>query len=128
MRAMRLNKPSPAARSERDHALACRFRARGQPSVAIRIRFRSVSSAPPSSPTASALAHHDNPVADIDELLGVGRGEQDARARLRASSDQMRLISRRAPTSTPRVGIDHDEDAGLRSEPAGDLHLLLIAA
>ena len=74
------------------------------------------------------MAHHDDPVADIDELLGVGRGEEDARGRASASSDQMRLISRRAPTSTPRVGIDHDQNAGFRSEPAGDLHLLLIAA
>ena len=31
----------------------------------------------------SAVAHHDNPVTDIDELLGVGRGEEKRVAGLR---------------------------------------------
>ena len=49
-------------------------------------------------------------------------------AAARASSDQMRLISRRAPTSTPRVGSIRIRIARLGGQPARDLHLLLVAA
>ena len=40
-------------------------------------RFRSVRSAPDELADASAVPHHDDPVADVDQFLGVGRGEQD---------------------------------------------------
>ena len=87
----------------------------------------SLSSAPLSSPTRAAVAHDDDAVADVDQFLGVGRGEQDGLPAGREVGPDALDLAPRADIDAARR-VDQDEDAGVGREPAGDLDLLLVAA
>ena len=91
--------------------------------MALRVR-----AAPASSLHDRALRHHQHAVAEIGQLLGLGRDDEHrhaARRRVRGRADEFRA---RAPTSTPRVGSSRISTLRLGAQPAADHHLLLVAA
>ena len=86
-----------------------------------------MSSPPREFADAASVAHHDDAVADVDQFLGVGRGEQDRVPPLAEIRPDALDLAPRADVDAARR-VDHDQDASVGGQPAGDLHLLLVAA
>src|SRR5215204_802983 len=76
---------------------------------------------------AAAVAHDDDPDAAFDQLLKLGRDHQDAEAGGGQLVDERLNFALRAHVYAARRLVE-DEKAGVLAEPAGEQHLLLVAA
>ena len=99
----------------------------GQTSVAILNKVSSDRSARDNSPAIAPRRNTSTRSQTSTSSSASVEAMRMARPSARSSA-QTRLISARAPTSTPRVGIDQDQDPRIGGEPARHLHFLLIAA
>src|SRR6476661_4094376 len=74
----------------------------------------------------AAVAHHDEPVAEPQHLLELG-GDEDHRHALGRELGDLGLDLRLGADVDAARGLVEDEDLGLRDQPAGQEHLLLVA-
>ena len=75
----------------------------------------------------AAVAQHHGAVADLDDLLGIGRNQQDGAAGVGEFGPDALDLGARADIDAARR-IDQQQDADARGQPARHLHLLLVAA
>ena len=74
-----------------------------------------------------AASHHEHPVGEAEHLLDVGGDDQDAEAPRRLFGDE--LVDRPARADVDAAGrLVRDEQRRLAEQPAGEQHLLLVAA
>ena len=74
-----------------------------------------------------ALAHDEDAGADADELLELGRDDEDAQARLREVGDEPVDLGLRRDVDAAR-GLVEQQHAALVQQPAREHDLLLVAA
>src|SRR6478735_5967782 len=73
------------------------------------------------------VAHHDESVAEPEDLLELG-GDEDHRHPLGSQLGDLGLDLRLGADVDAPGGLVEDEDLGLDDQPASEQHLLLVAA
>ena len=94
---------------------------------ALAISACSVISAPDQLALDRAVVEHQHAVAAADQLVIVGRIEEDRRARVGELAQQLVDLLLGADIDAARRIVEQD-DARLAHQPFGDDHLLLVAA
>ena len=75
----------------------------------------------------AAVAHHDDALGEPEHLLELGRDEDDGEALLGQLGDLALDVGLRADVDAAGRLVEHDQ-LGRGREPAGQQHLLLVAA
>ena len=97
------------------------------PPAIVRMIVSRVISSPTISPTLLPVPQDRDPVAHGDDLIELGRRHEQRQALLAQPTDQRHHLGMGADVDAARRFVEN-QDARLRDQPAGQHHLLLVAA